>query len=314
MTNGMTVSREFYTSALPLLQRRLPELCERAAFGLVGEGSECFGFDDEISRDHDWGPAFCIWFPEAELDGWARRLEPILMDLPSVFDGFPTRMEPAQRMGRVGPLSIEGFYARFLGLPHPPQTLRHWRAMPESFLAVCTNGAVFADEPGTFSAFREALLAFYPEDIRLKKLAARCMGMAQAGQYNLLRSLRRGETTASMLAAARFSEQALSLIFLLNRRYMPFYKWAHRAVGDLPVLGIFARDQLTELAGLDWKQGSQLEDRAGEVVEHICHAVAEQLRSSGLSDAAGDWLLEHGPSVQTRITAPEIRAIPVLLE
>ncbi|MEG1610263.1 MAG: DUF4037 domain-containing protein [Bilophila sp.] len=311
---GMALSRELYSSTLPLLQRRLPELCAHAAFGLVGEGSECFGFDDEISRDHDWGPAFCIWFPEAELDAWTRRLEPILVDLPPVFEGFPTRMAPSQRMGRVGPLSIEGFYARFLGLSQPPQTWRQWRALPESFLAVCTNGAVFADEPGTFSAFREALLAYYPEDVRLKKLAARCMGMAQAGQYNLLRSLHRGETAASMLAAARFAEQALSLVFLLNHRYMPFYKWAHRAVGALPILGTATRDRLTELAGLDWKQGAHLEDCAGEVVERLCHAVAEQLRTSGLSDATDDWLLAHGPSVQSRIKTPEIRAIPVLLD
>ena len=63
------------------------------------------------------------------------------------------------------------------------------------------------------------------------------MGMAQAGQYNLLRSLKRGETATAMLAAARFSEQAVSMTFLLNKRYMPFYKWAHRGVEQLPILG-----------------------------------------------------------------------------
>lgn len=36
-----------------------------------------------------------------------------------------------------------------------------------------------------------------------------------------------------MLAAARFSEQAVSMTFLLNKRYMPFYKWAHRGVEQL---------------------------------------------------------------------------------
>ena len=199
-------------------------------------------------------------------------------------------------------------------MPQPPQTWKQWRAIPEHFLAVSTNGEVFSDGLGAFTAFREALLAYYPEDVRLKKIAARCMGMAQAGQYNLLRSLRRGETAAAMLAAARFSEQAISMIFLLNKRYMPFYKWAHRGVAQLPLLGNEAASCVTALAGLDWRQGQRVENTAGDIVESLCAAVASRLRTEGLSDAGGDWMLEHGPSVQSRIETPELRRLPVMLE
>ncbi len=315
MKNGMTLAENFYVACgEPLLRRAVPELMERLAVGLVGEGSECFGCDDGVSRDHDWGPAFCLWLPRTELEAARERLEAALAQLPPTFEALPTRMAPERRMGRVGPLSIEEFYARFTRLPQPPAHWREWRVIPEHFLAVCTNGRVFYDAAGQFSAFRKALLAFYPEDVRLKKMAARCMAMAQAGQYNLPRSLRRGETMAAMLAAARFAEAALSMVFLLNRQYMPFYKWAHRMAGGLSLLGTTTQRCLTELAGLDWKRGAELADTAAAVVEELCVEVAAALRDSGLSDASGDWLLEHGPSVQARIAAQELRSMPVMLE
>ncbi len=31
----------------------------RIAVGLVGKGSDCFGFDDVLSQDHDFGTALC---------------------------------------------------------------------------------------------------------------------------------------------------------------------------------------------------------------------------------------------------------------
>ena len=68
--NGMKLSRKYYEEVgKPALQKRFPQdtypdVMNRLAIGLVGEGSDCFGYDDDTSADHDWGPDFCIFVPD----------------------------------------------------------------------------------------------------------------------------------------------------------------------------------------------------------------------------------------------------------
>ena len=62
---GMELSKAYFEEyGREMIDSRLSMYREYMAVGLVGEGSECFGFDDQLSTDHDFGPAFCIWIPE----------------------------------------------------------------------------------------------------------------------------------------------------------------------------------------------------------------------------------------------------------
>ncbi len=310
---AMELSRRLYHEyGRPLMEGQLADLVPHMAVGLVGEGSECFGYDDDISRDHDWGAAFCIWLPEELLAGNMERIDACLAALPDTLDGFPVRMKPELRIGRVGPLSIEGFYRRFINVPRCPETLGEWRAVPEHYLAVAVNGEVFSDPSGIFSGIRKQLLDFYPEDIRLKKIAARCMAAAQAGQYNLPRMMSRYQHTAASICRGRFTEAVISLVFLLHRRYMPFYKWADKAMSELSPLGgaiSTALEQLNCLSPVDHPV-----DDFMVLVEDVCQRMADTLVEQGLSDTDNPWLYEQGPIVQSHIQHEGLRRIPVQLD
>lgn len=309
--NGLTLSLDFFIKSKPFLYARIPEVMEQAAFGLVGEGSECFGLDDEISRDHDWGPAFCLWLSRDGLQSSKKRIESALSQLPGTFKGFSVRMDPQTRMGRVGPLIIEDFYARYTGLNHPPETWQEWRSIPEHALAACTNGEVFQDGTGTFTSFRQALLRYYPEDVRKKKIAARCMIMAQTGQYNFPRSLKRKEPGTAMLAAARFSEAALSMAFLLNHHYMPYYKLACRMATRLPILGKDTAETVNLLATSSFVSEKNT-SRVINAVENLCSAVSFRLRQEELTDMKDNWLWDVGSAIQMRISEPQLRCMDVM--
>lgn len=304
--------RYFHAVGAPMLAERFPEHVGRIAAGLVGDGSDCFGFDDAISRDHDWGPGFCLWLTPEDHAEIGEVLAAALKELPAEFEGFSARETSAWGQGRIGVFEIGGFYRRFIGLSQPPAELNHWRLIPEAHLAAATNGQVFHDPLGAFTAFREALLAFYPEDIRLKMMAARCMTMAQAGQYNYARCMARGEAVAAQRAEAQFIDAAISMIFLLNRRYKPYYKWMHRAVKALPILGPTVFRLTAELVNCHERHfGKALARQKSALMERICGRVAAVLRDQGLSDAAGDLLLEHGPRLQARIEDPRMRALDI---
>lgn len=302
---GLELAESYYRAVgLPMMRARFAGWEERVAAGLAGPGSECFGFDDETSRDHDWGPGFCLWLGDEEYLEIGDRLRQEYLELPPVFMGFGPRKASPGEEWRVGPCRTSDFFRRFTGLDRPPETPREWLRIPEANLAACTNGKIFSDPEGGFTRWRQALLDYYPEDVRLDRIASLCLTVSQTGQYNFARSVRRAESFAAAYSAVKFCADAIALVFLLNRRYAPFYKWLHRAVRDLPLLGSAVYERVGALV-----QTAE-PSRREEIMEGVCVLLADELRRQGVSDWPGDFLLEHAPRVRARITDRELGRQP----
>jgi hypothetical protein len=310
---GLDLAREYYLEVgRPALLKQFPALSGRIAAGLVGEGSECFGFDDELSRDHDFGPAFCLWLSAKDYQTRGNALQQAYDRLPPEFKGYAARAQTQYAGKRVGVFEIGAFYEKFLRINHPPLSLAEWRSLPESALSAATNGKIFEDGTGEFSAFRENLLAFYPEDLRLKKISARCIVIAQSGQYNYMRSAARGEHVAAAHALALFVDAAISLVFLLNRRYKPFYKWMHRALLGLPILGKAAHETLAELCR-PGRQGDVYRKNARRI-EDLCALLIEEMKNQDLTFGNSDFLLDHAPRVTEKISNKTLKNMSLFEE
>lgn len=282
---GLEISRALFSECLrPQLEADAPELLPLLAAGLVGEGSECFGFDDGQSRDHDWGASLCLWLPDDAPEAAFTALEAVLKKLPETFCGAPLRLHAK---GRTGVFTVGRFYRGLIGRPDAPETADEWLAMAEPSLAAAVNGEVFYDGAGAFSGVRKRLLDYYPEDVRRYRLA-QCAALAgQTGQYNYARCLVRGETAAAQIIRGRFLENAAALVFLLNRRYRPFYKWSYRALRALPLLGAETDAAADSLSALP--DGPE----AAEIIEQISAGIIGELRRQGLSDGGSDFLMDH---------------------
>ena len=99
-------------------------------------------------------------------------------------------MESVGGAPEQGVLTIGAFFNRHLGSPEAPATWQQWLYTPEHAFAESTNGQVFLDGLGRFTAIRQAILKDMPKDVWLKKLAARTALAAQSGQYNFTRCLK----------------------------------------------------------------------------------------------------------------------------
>ncbi len=231
---GLSLSRNYFQDIVfPAFRDAFPETVERMAFGLAGPGSECYGFDDELSRDHDWGPRVCIWVSDALNEKDGADLAAFYNTLPRNYRGYGPvkRLETARQ--RDGVFGIGNFFAISLGRNTPPCGIEEWIMIREEALSLSTNGEIFFDGPGEMTAFRESLNRYYPGDLWLKKIASRCFMLGQYGQYNYRRTVQRNDESLAFHIRACFLREAAALMYLLSRSYRPFYKWLFHGLSHL---------------------------------------------------------------------------------
>ena len=290
---GLELSkRYFYDIVLPEFEKKLNDILSLCAFGLVGEGSECYGYDDELSQDHDFGPSVCIWLRKDDYLKYKNKINEVLKILPKTYLGFQELKESEWGYNRRGLLNIEDFYFKFIGSANPPQTINDWQKIPETALATVTNGEVFLDNLGEFTKIRKQLLNYYPEVIRQNKIATRLMNISQHGQYNYARCLRRNDLVAANQCLYLFVDEVIHLVFLLNRKYKIFYKWANRALLDLKILGNEIHKLLEDMVYTQNKI---------PYVKKICRVLTDELRNQKLTDCESEFLGDLGVDIQKNI-------------
>ena len=311
---GLELAEKYYeTYGRAMIDEQFADIAGQIAAGLVGQGSECLGFDDEISMDHDYGPSFCIWLPRDIYAQYGARMQAAYEALPQEFMGFSGRIIEEQGQGRVGVLCLEDFYAGILGRDTVPVTDQDWVDLSEENLATATNGKVFDDRLGKFSEIRGGLLQYYPREVWLRRLVQSMAKAAQSGQYNYARAMKRGERITAELALAEFIRESMKTVYLLNRKYAPYDKWMHRGMRELAVCSEIG-DMLNLLyqipdpasawegvAADDYVYHLNTNDGRVLIIEAVCNIIVQELNTMGLSDQQDNFLQNHLQAVLDKV-------------
>ncbi|RKM59441.1 DUF4037 domain-containing protein [Butyrivibrio sp. CB08] len=298
-------SRRFYENQVaPMIRSKFPEYESRIAVGIAGEGSDCFGYDDFISRDHDFGTGVCLWLTDEDFSRFGRLLSIAYNELVATTPGADLTDRLSQRRGVM---TISGFYSYVLGTdcdaekePIPEST---WRSFDYSCLATAVNGEVFRDDLGIFSAYRKSLLSYYPDRIWRERIATELHNFSASLQVNYSRCMARKDTVAAEICKARGLEAAMELFFLLKRVYPPYYKWTFRALSENWGDSSFAR-HIKDLAETGcclpaWEHikympdNLNMSDKVVVLSEQIAEMLRDMLNAQGLSDSGESYLEKH---------------------
>ena len=276
--NGIEVAHRFFAEwGLPFLQEHFPELVDRTAAGLF-RGSQVLGADDELSRDHGWGPMFLLLLTEEEYAAQGQAVAQAMEAAPQEWLGYrycgglTTNVEVS---------SVDRYLEHWLGFARPPARWQHWlggtpSGVREYELYLIRHGQVFSDPLGEFSA-RRAALAQYPRLAWLQRLSDELFKVWHYGQYNFLdRLLIRQDPLALQIAQGQLLEAVMRLCLLFAGDYTPYWKWLAFAFSKCP--GAARLDpplrQLSQSAGLK---------KRGELVREVCGVIHEMLKAVGLA-------------------------------
>jgi Domain of unknown function (DUF4037) len=236
----------------PLLARHRPDL--RYAAGRLGSGSDVLGFDDRLSRDHDWGLRLTLLVDDDRIAGDVDEL--LAERLPESFAGHPVRFsttwDPAATH-KVHTASVTTFVASRLGLdPARLDDPSAWLALTGQSVLEVTAGPVFRDDVGQLTLVRNRL-AWYPDDVWLYVVAS---GWQRLGQELPMvgRCGDLGDDLGSRIIAGRLARDVMHLGCLIERAWPPYPKWLGHRFGQLPVATTAGPALAAALTASGWRQ------------------------------------------------------------
>lgn len=292
------ISHAFFSEIiLPVLEREFPTETAQTAFGLFGYGSDVLGMDDEYSRDHNWGIRINALMPEAMYEARHEQvLARVSSQMPSTWRGHSLQQGFANTFGlELG--SLEGHLLRTIGIAHPPKTDVEWLAIPEEDITHIIGGEVWHDPRGEFSAVRATLMRYYPEPVRLRRIAHWARYYSGMGAYALKRAILRGNDYYSNITFTRAIRLGVQLAFLLDKTYFPYDKWTFAFFQKLPRMSPRLEPLVSEAVKLEtpWARKLEILDEMSDVfdaamVEDGIISAHPKFRGS---ESSGYRLMEH---------------------
>ena len=257
---GIELSLRFYAEVVsPWLERAFPQLRHSAA--LVGYGSELLGFDDEMSRDHDFGPRVHLFVSDADFELLGREIVARFAEAaPQSFLGANSQQGHGRHQADacgddrhgVAVWTVRKAFGHWLAVDiDASMDGVCWLGLAEQRLLAMTAGAVFRDDSGDLTSLRERF-AYFPRDVWLYKLACQWRRIAEEQAF-VGRAGFAGDELGSRVIAARLVRDAMRMAFLIERRYAPYPKWFGTAFSRLPCAGQIAPILDRVLSAGDWK-------------------------------------------------------------
>lgn len=308
------VSHDFFEEIVkPILLENFPEETSVTAFGVFGYGSEALRLDDELSRDHHWGLRIDALMPEEVFETRHQAImERLGANLPDSYRGQSLREAHLAGAG-LAPDNLSAFLRRTIGIDHAPTTYEEWLHIPEEDIIHVINGEVWHDPLGEFSAVREALNQYYPEPVRLRRIAHWCRYFSGMGTYALKRAiLRKNE----FYATTRFSNAirlGIQLAFLLDKRYFPYDKWLMAYFEQLPRLATPLLPLVNEAVKLttSWERKLELLHQLSDILDQtmVADGIIQPHGKYAVSPTSGYRLMEHAYAEIIQGLPAEIKTI-----
>jgi len=273
---GAELARRFHADVVaPLLARALPRLGYAA--GRLGSGSDVLGFDDAMSRDHDWGCRLTLLVDDADRDAVPQLTELLDRELPGSYQGHPVRFPvtwDSSRTHHVDVATVAGFATGRLGIdPAGGLSALDWLVLTGQSVLEVIAGPVFTDRTAELAPVRAAL-RWYPPDIERYVLAAGWQRLAQEMPM-VGRIADRGDELGSRLLSARLAGDLMWQAFAVSRRWPPYPKWRGTAFQALGLAQDLAGPLAVAAAAPGWR------DREGGLAE-ACEVLLNAQRARGL--------------------------------